>query len=123
MWLKAQAMAESAMNPRARSHVGAEGLTQFMPETWDEVMGHDPQANPQNPEDAIKAQSIYMDRLLKAFDGDMKKALAAYNCGPGRVARLVAKHGDGWFEKLPEETRGYVPRIEKFYEQYRKGDA
>ena len=122
-YMKAQAMAESAMNPRAKSHVGARGLTQFMPATWGEVMRETPFADPENPEDAIKAQALYMRRLLGMFDGDLEKATAAYNWGPGRVARAVAKHGDEWFAHTPVETKQYVPRIEGLYQQYLKEDV
>jgi soluble lytic murein transglycosylase-like protein len=122
-YAKAQAMAESALNPHAVSHVGAKGLTQFMPETWDEVMAETPYADPSNPEDSIKAQSLYMRQLLTKFGGDLRKATAAYNAGPGRVAKLVAKHGDYWAEYAPKETKDYVPRIEKLYEQFCREDS
>ena len=122
-YAKAQAMAESALNPHAVSHVGAKGLTQFMPETWDEVMAETPYADPTNPEDSIKAQSLYMRQLLTKFGGDLRKATAAYNAGPGRVAKLVAKHGDYWAEYAPKETKDYVPRIEKLYEQFCREDS
>ena len=122
-YAKAQAMAESAMNPRATSHVGARGLTQFMPETWDEVMADKPFADPDNPEDSAEAQAKYMRRLLHYFDGDLRKATAAYNAGPGRVAKLIQKHGDFWLEYAPKETREYVPRIEKLYEQFCREDS
>lgn len=117
-YAKAQAMAESAMDPKARSHAGAVGLTQFMPATWDDVMTDTPYAEPTNPEDSIRAQSLYMRRLLRMFDGDLRAATAAYNWGPGRVARAMQKHGDRWLEHAPEETRKYVPRIEGMYRKF-----
>jgi len=111
--LKAQDMAESAMHPMAVSPVGARGLAQFMQNTWEEwrdgipgVQEMPPQSlaylQPENPEACIHAQAAYMAWLIKHC-GEVRKALAAYNFGIGRVLR-----GDPW----PKETRDYVARIE-----------
>lgn len=105
--LKAQAIAESDLNPRAISPAGAEGLCQFMPATWREIMGD---ADPFNPEASIQAQTIYLHRLLDRY-GDVAKALAAYNWGMGNVDRCHAQHGATWREHLPDETRAYLARI------------
>lgn len=107
--MKAQAICESALNPRAVSRVGAEGLTQFMPGTWKEVMGTN--ADPFNPEAAIQAQSVFMARLLDKFEGNIEQSLAAYNCGPARVANLLRTYGEGWKAHLPAETQQYLQRI------------
>lgn len=109
--MKAQAIAESALDPRAISRVGAEGLTQFMPATWRDVAGD--QADPFNPEHAICAQATYMAQLMKLFPGHIAAALAAYNCGMGRVQSLMRKHGDAWLSAAPTETRAYVARIQE----------
>ena len=73
---------ESRWNPRAVSPVGARGLAQLMPATA-RALGadaNDPAAN-------IEAGTRYLRALLDGFGGNVEKALAAYNAGPGRVAR------------------------------------
>lgn len=110
--LRAQALAESDMNPAAVSRVGAEGLTQAMPATWREVMGH---ADPFNPEAAIQFQSVYMARLLRRFNGHLPRALAAYNWGQGNISRVVSAHGDDWLAHCPDETQQYVAKILDLY--------
>ena len=106
--LRAQAEAESNLNPRAISRVGAEGIAQFMPNTWREIMED---ADPFNPESSIQAQAIYMGRLMTRYPGDIVKALAAYNWGMGNVDRAVKQHGAIWLTHAPAETRAYVARI------------
>ena len=96
--LKAQATAESNLDPTAVSSAGAQGLSQFMPATWEEFG----EGDPFDPADAIDAQGKYMATLLERFGGDEEKALAAYNAGPTRVARGGT---------LPKETRDYVAKI------------
>ncbi|MBK0401586.1 LysM peptidoglycan-binding domain-containing protein [Adhaeribacter sp. BT258] len=114
--LKYLAVVESALNPKAKSHVGALGLWQFMPATggdfklvqnayYDERM---------DPEKSTEAACKFLRQLHNMF-GDWELALAAYNCGPGNVRKAIAKAGGGkqtfWaiFPYLPKETRGYVP--------------
>ena len=117
--LKAQAIAESNLDPRAVSPVGAVGLTQFMPATWNEwwdniygVRGL-PRGDRTNPEAAIELQAAYMRRLLRAFKTE-ERALAAYNWGWGRVRKHLRRH-NGTLVKglLPHETRTYIARIER----------
>lgn len=133
--LKAQVRAESAFNPDAKSWVGAKGLAQFMDRTWEEWRDGTPgiQAPPQNlvllnpndPEDAIAAQAAFMRWLarLPFVAGDVEKALAAYNWGPGRVRLAVGKYGASWKNHLPEETTDYIGRIASFLAAYAKAIA
>lgn len=117
-WGKAQAMAESAMNPQAVSHCGAKGLMQFMDATFLETMG--PGRDPFNPEDSIQAYALYSKWLLTYLDtADLEKMAAAYNCGAGRVKNA----GESWKEHLPDETNGYIRRIKNFYAELTQGDA
>jgi hypothetical protein len=97
--LAAQIYAESNFNPFARSSAGAQGIAQFMPGTA-RGMGL---RNPFDPAQAIDAQGHLMRDLLRRF-GSVPLALAAYNAGPGAVARC------GCIPPYPE-TRGYVSRI------------
>lgn len=90
---------ESNFNPNAKSPVGASGIAQFMPATAKE-MGIDPS----DPKQSIEAAARYLRQHLDSFDGDMKKALAAYNAGAGNVR----KYGG-----IPpfKETQNYVKKI------------
>src|SRR5277367_3507203 len=89
---------ESNFRPNVSSPAGALGIAQFMPGT----AGARGLADPFDPESAIpKAASLLAD-LRKQF-GNLGLAAAAYNAGPGRVAKWIAGGGD-----LPLETQNYV---------------
>jgi soluble lytic murein transglycosylase-like protein len=88
---------ESNYNPSAVSPVGAVGLTQLMPKTA-AGLG----VNPGVVDENLKGGATYLQSLIKKYDGDVGKALAAYNAGPGRVD----KGGP-----LPQETQSYVAKI------------
>lgn len=107
-----QMMVESGGNPNAISPVGAQGAFQFMPSTWEQYKPT-PSASPFNPQDASKAYDKYMGTLLTMFNGDQRKAAAAYNAGEGRVKSLVQKYGANWEQYLPNETKGYLKKIFK----------
>jgi soluble lytic murein transglycosylase-like protein len=90
---------ESGWKPGARSARGAIGLTQLMPAT-----AHQMGVNASNPTENLAGGARYLRTLYDRFDGDLEKSLAAYNSGPGRVARANG---------IPAitETRGYVAGI------------
>ena len=117
-WLrfKAQVRAESNFKSDAVSPVGAEGLAQFMPATWKE-WGKGKRVD--NPEANIDAQVRYMKWLLKRVT-TWECAFAAYNWGIGNVLKIWTE--PFWKSKLPEETRNYLARIEKFYQEYSYGN-
>ena len=103
-WLRAQALAESALDPKAVSPAGAKGLTQFMDPTW----GEWGKGDVFNPEQAIEAQCEYMNWLMDKLN-DRRRAFAAYNWGIGNVQRA----GTDWEIVIPKETCDYIARIER----------
>jgi hypothetical protein len=92
--------AESGYNSRAVSPKGAQGLMQLMPQTASQLGVKDSFA----PADNIDGGTRYLRQLLALYNNDMKKALAAYNAGPQRVAQ---------YSGVPpyRETRKYVSRV------------
>ncbi|MFS4492741.1 LysM peptidoglycan-binding domain-containing protein [Maribacter sp. 2308TA10-17] len=113
--MKYLAIVESALNPKARSRVGATGLWQFMYGTGKEH-GLDVSSYVDERSDPIKstrAACEYLNRVYKIF-GDWDLALAAYNSGPGNVNKAIRRSGgykNYWNirKNLPRETAGYVP--------------
>ena len=113
--LKAMAIIESAMNPRAESRVGAKGMWQFMYNTAKSYGLHvDSFVDERmDPVKSCEAAALYMYDAYKMF-GDWILAIASYNCGPGNVRKAIKRAGgsrefwDIW-PYLPRETRYYVP--------------
>ncbi len=106
------AVIESGLNPRAYSRSRAVGLWQFMGRTG-HMMGLKRTHWVDERRDPIKATiaaARYLKDLLAEF-GDWRLALAAYNAGPGRVRRAIARAdtNDYWQLDLPRETKNYVP--------------
>lgn len=100
--LRSMVITESGGDTQAISKAGAKGPFQFMPGTAKDfgLVGDDVF----DPEKSAHAAARYMSQLLKMFDGDLGKALAAYNWGQGNVERK----GLG---AAPQETREYVPKV------------
>lgn len=110
-----QAEAESSFNPAARSPAGAVGLYQFMPATAQQFgLSLKPQDERLDAVKNARAAAKYL-KLLHGRFGNWPLAFAAYNCGQGRVAGVLRKTGGRTFDdihdKLPAETRMYVPKI------------
>lgn len=112
--LKYLAIVESTLNPRAVSPVGATGLWQFMKPTGKQYgLRIDSQVDERrDPHAATDAAARYLSDLYNRY-GDWNMAIAAYNCGPGRVNDAVKASGktDYWEAAafMPKETRNYVP--------------
>ena len=98
---------ESAFDANAVSWAGAQGLMQLMPKTAREVGCHDPF----DPESNIMGGSRYIRWMLDRFNGNLDLAIAAYNCGPTRVAR------EGKIPNIPE-TKNYVVIVKRNYLRY-----
>ena len=97
--LSALVWQESRWNQAAISPKGAVGLAQLMPGT-----ARDLGVNPADPVANLTGGARYLRRLLDQFDGDVERALAAYNAGPGRV------RSSGGVPAIAE-TRNYVASI------------
>jgi soluble lytic murein transglycosylase-like protein len=107
-FVRAVIHAESAFNPRALSHKGAQGLMQLIPATAERFGVTDPFEPAQN----IRGGVQYLAWLLERFDGDHTLAAAGYNAGEGAVDR---------FGGVPpyEETQRYVERVGVLTQRYR----
>jgi hypothetical protein len=97
---------ESRYNPNAVSPAGAKGLMQFMPATADEYG-----INARDPYASIDAAGKKMAGLVKYYNGDMAKAVAAYNYGEGNLNKAIRKAGDNWLSATPRETQLYVSNV------------
>ncbi len=106
--LKGLIRQESNFDPNAGSPAGAQGLCQLMPGTA-AALGV---SNPNDPAQAVEGGAKYLRQQLDAFGGDVTKALAAYNAGPGAVQR---------FGGVPPyaETQNYVRQVQAYAAQYR----
>jgi membrane-bound lytic murein transglycosylase D len=113
--LKAMAIIESALNPRAVSRVKAKGMWQFM---YGTAIRYNLLINSYVDErlDPIKschAAARYLQDAYRMF-GDWPLAIASYNCGAGNVNKAIRRAGGSkeiWdvYPFLPRETRGYIP--------------
>lgn len=105
-FIKAVIRAESAFDPHAISHAGAQGLMQLMPRTAESLNCSDPF----DPEQNIMAGTQFLRVLSNRYNGDINLVLAAYNAGSGTVAR---------YDGIPyEATRRYIERVFSYYQEY-----
>ncbi|MBL7005419.1 MAG: transglycosylase SLT domain-containing protein [Gammaproteobacteria bacterium] len=125
-WFKSQGIAESNLNTKAKSHVGAQGIMQLMPATYEEIKQQNPTFRGVLEPKWNIAAGIFYDRQLyrkwrKPLPSEERLFLAfsSYNAGYGRVLKAVKrtkKPDYTWVQvkaHLPKETKGYVTRIAK----------
>jgi membrane-bound lytic murein transglycosylase MltF len=137
LMLAAQGYQESQLDQNARSHVGAIGVMQLMPDTGASMKVGDIRVTESNIHAGVK----YMDTLMEQYFPDAHFsegnrplfAFASYNCGPGNVSKMrreAVKRGldpDKWFnnveivvaQKIGTETTTYVRNIYKYYVTYK----
>lgn len=113
--MKYLAVVESALNPTARSRVGATGLWQFMYHTG-RMYGLEVNSYVDDRSDPLLATIAACEFLNDLYDiyGDWSLVIAAYNAGPGNINRAIRRAGgvkDFWLIRhfLPRETQNYVP--------------
>ena len=104
--VKAVIAAESNFKPHAVSRVGAQGLMQLMPATAADLGVERPFGVVENIDGGVR----YLRAMLDRF-GDVARALAAYNAGPGAVDR---------YRSVPPypETRAYIKRVLEYHRRY-----
>lgn len=104
-FVESVAKTESGMNPAAVSPKGAIGVMQLMPSTARALS-----ADPSDPGQNIDAGTRLLRELLVKYNGDVAKALAAYNAGEGAVDR---------YQGVPpyRETQSYVDKVIRSYVQ------
>ncbi len=97
---------ESSGNPCAVSQAGAIGLGQLMPSTARSFNVTDPFS----PEKNLEASAMLIKELLDQNSGNLLRAVASYNAGPG----VLNRHWSDW----QIETRGYLEKIVDLYPRY-----
>ncbi len=117
--------AETYYRESLSSNVGALGLMQIMPQTFEKIskFGGIKIKDPMDPYDSMKASVWYLSKLLKRFDNNLIAATAAYNAGPHNVSDWISRYGGKeaylFVEMIPyKETRDYVKKVMKFYMIY-----
>lgn len=113
--IKAVARIESQFKKNALSSAGAQGLMQLMPGTAGDMGVTDPYDARQNIEGGTKYLKMQMDRF-----GDLRLALAAYNCGPNRVSRygITDANDENQYNRISDRVQNYVDRVMKLYVEY-----
>ena len=92
------------------SPAGAKGEMQVLDGTnKDPGYGVKP-AQDDSPEERARVGRDYLAAMLAEYKGDVGKALAAYNWGPGNLDAAIKQHGDTWLQHAPAETQKYVER-------------
>lgn len=107
--LLAQQMQESGLNPNARSHAGAQGLSQFMPRT---ARHYGVDVN--DIDSSVQGQAKYMNKLERRFD-TLEDARRGYNMGGSNYKRYMRNN-----KPLPREAEEYPHKIAAMHQRYIK---
>ncbi|MEM9966789.1 MAG: lytic transglycosylase domain-containing protein [Pseudomonadota bacterium] len=127
---------ESEFDPTVQSPVGARGLMQIMPGTGRDVAAdlgvrdqHSTDRLIKDPAYNARLGAVYLSQMAGRFDGNVVMMSAAYNAGPARPPRWIARFGDprteaidivDWIESIPfRETRNYIMRVTESLPIYR----
>ena len=107
---------ESAFNPKAVSHAGAQGLMQLMPGTARECAGDIGKrySNVFHIGTNVQFGTFYLRKMLTRFNEDTELAIKAYNAGPHYVSKILANI----YRNYPEETIDYSKRVLNYLEEY-----
>lgn len=95
------------------SGAGAQGITQLMAKTAQKPgYGVEP-VKDKSEKEYLRFGRDYLKAMLNEFGGDYRKAVAAYNAGPGSIKKAVEKGGERWEDHLPKpsETKPYMTKI------------
>ena len=114
--------AESRFRPEARSHRGAHGLMQLLPETAKFIQERSGiEGDWRDPEVNLRIGAWYLGYLKERYSGDERLMLAAYNSGESRVNGWISDEGFDVGEDIPfKETRDYVKNVLEAQETYRE---
>lgn len=105
-------------NMKQASAAGAKGHFQFMPGT---AKAYGISGREWDFDASSDAAARYFQWLLKHYNGDHNKALAAYNWGNGNLDKAIQRYGNDWLSHAPKETQGYVNSINKMMAYKGKG--
>lgn len=105
-------------NMKQASAAGAKGHFQFMPGT---AKAYGISGREWDFDASSDAAARYFQWLLKHYNGDHNKALAAYNWGNGNLDKAIQRYGNDWLSHAPKETQGYVNSINKMMAYRSKG--
>lgn len=105
-------------NMKKSSAAGAKGHFQFMPGT---AKAYGISGREWDFDASSDAAARYFQWLLKHYNGDHNKALAAYNWGNGNLDQAIKRYGNDWMSHAPKETQGYVNSINKMMAYKGKG--
>ena len=113
---------ESRFRPDARSHRGAHGLMQLLPETAKFIQQRGSiEGDWREPEVNLRIGTWYLGYLKERYSGDERLMLAAYNSGESRVNGWISDEGFDVGEDIPfKETRDYVHNVLEAQETYRE---
>ena len=119
---------ESTYRADVLSRSGAIGLMQIMPATGQDIAGRlkatVTNEDLKKPDVNVRFGAFYISAMIRQFDGDWDKALAAYNGGPGNVNKwsrdAFVKQPEDFPTVIPfDETREYITKVMEAYHRYR----